>query len=199
MSDFDDPRGALCLGLANTWGNRGDATSDTLRSYDDVLRWARGAGVVDGPEARQLAELAAREPEEAARVLERTLVLREGLYRSCAAVAAGRAAEAEDLELLNRELALLPPARLCCGGPCCEWRWPDTGPRLAQLLWPVVRSAAGLLTSEDAARIRECAAPDCNWLFLDRSRNRSRRWCDMGSCGNRAKARRYYRRHQAGA
>jgi predicted RNA-binding Zn ribbon-like protein len=67
---------------------------------------------------------------------------------------------------------------------------------LRQVLWPVIRSAADLVTSPDISQIRECGAPDCNWLFLDRSRSGRRRWCDMSTCGNRAKARRYYSRHR---
>ncbi|HXO42658.1 MAG TPA: CGNR zinc finger domain-containing protein, partial [Thermoanaerobaculia bacterium] len=59
-------------------------------------------------------------------------------------------------------------------------------------------SAAELLTSDKWRRVRECAGSDCTWLFLDRSRNRSRRWCAMQTCGNRAKARRHYRRARAG-
>jgi predicted RNA-binding Zn ribbon-like protein len=65
---------------------------------------------------------------------------------------------------------------------------------LHRLLWPIAESAAELLTSQEVSSIRLCEAPDCDWLFLDNSRNRSRRWCDMKICGNREKARRHYRR-----
>jgi predicted RNA-binding Zn ribbon-like protein len=65
------------------------------------------------------------------------------------------------------------------------------------MLWPVVRSAADLLTSERVVRVRECAAEDCAWLFVDTSRGPRRKWCDMSTCGNRAKARRYYARHRS--
>ena len=64
------------------------------------------------------------------------------------------------------------------------------------MLWPVLRSAAELLTSEEAARVRQCASETCSWLFVDRSRTHRRRWCDMKTCGNRDKARRYYQRHR---
>jgi predicted RNA-binding Zn ribbon-like protein len=63
-------------------------------------------------------------------------------------------------------------------------------------LYPIVKSAADLLVSAQLDRIRVCADPQCGWLFLDSSRNRSRRWCSMDTCGNRAKARRFYKRHQ---
>jgi predicted RNA-binding Zn ribbon-like protein len=65
-------------------------------------------------------------------------------------------------------------------------------------LRPIARSAAELLTSETLSRVRECGGATCTWLFLDASRNRSRRWCSMESCGNRAKARRHYRRRREG-
>ena len=70
---------------------------------------------------------------------------------------------------------------------------------LERVLWPVVRSAADLLTSPERGRVRRCGGANCDWLFMDNSRNHSRRWCDMGSCGNRAKARRYYARHKEDA
>ena len=68
--------------------------------------------------------------------------------------------------------------------------WPGTDD-LARPLWPLALSAGDLLTSADRERVKECAADNCSWLFLDMSRNRSRRWCDMAVCGNRAKARRF--------
>src|SRR5438270_5320885 len=80
------------------------------------------------------------------------------------------------------------------------WGWaaPDASEAaaeaLASPLRPILRSAAELLTSGERGDVRECAAGDCTWLFLDRSRNRTRRWCSMATCGNRAKAQRHYRR-----
>jgi len=73
----------------------------------------------------------------------------------------------------------------------------DDGEALDSILWPVAKSAAELLTSEEAKLVRQCegfAATECAWLFIDETRNRSRRWCSMTSCGNRAKARRHYQR-----
>ena len=67
------------------------------------------------------------------------------------------------------------------------------------MLWRLAVDASDLLTSTDLDRVRECSGDTCSWLFLDRSRNRSRRWCDMADCGNRAKARRHYSRLKAGS
>ena len=74
-----------------------------------------------------------------------------------------------------------------------DWEWKSQNP-VDSILWPIAQSAADLLTSPDLAAVRMCEAPDCAWLFLDQSRNRSRRWCDMKVCGNRQKARRHYQR-----
>lgn len=196
MTDVDDSGGAVCLDFANTWGNRADPANDRLGSYSDLLQWAAGAGVVSDSERRALAALAERLAREASVVFDWSLELRSTVFRLCAAVARGDRPAPTDLEELNRALADMPQRQLCCGGACCEWTWGGDQADLRRPVWGVLRSAADLLTSPEAARIRECEAPDCNWLFLDRSRGRRRRWCDMSSCGNRAKARRYYARHR---
>jgi predicted RNA-binding Zn ribbon-like protein len=83
--------------------------------------------------------------------------------------------------------------------PALAWTWADEAERLDSPLWPIARQAAELLVTEQRRRVHECAADDCRWLFLDTSKNRSRRWCDMKSCGNRAKVRSFYERQRAGA
>jgi len=78
-----------------------------------------------------------------------------------------------------------------------EWGWPGAAPDLDRVAWWVARSAAELLTSPDLTFVRECASYDCGWLFMDATKNRSRRWCDMRTCGKRAKSRRHYERRRA--
>ena len=73
-----------------------------------------------------------------------------------------------------------------------EREWTSTADGLQQVLFAVLTSAAELLASDRVRRVRECASADCTWLFVDESRNRSRRWCEMRACGNRMKARRHY-------
>jgi predicted RNA-binding Zn ribbon-like protein len=195
MSEFEYSGGALCLDFANTWGNRSDPEKDQLTGYGDLLRWAAGTGTLSDDDLGELETVARRRDDAAIRVFSEAIEIREAVFRICDAVAGGGTPTAADLEALNRVLESMPQQRLCCGGACCEWRWPDDKTDLRHVLWPVIRSAADLLTSPDAERIRQCEAPDCSWLFLDLSRGGRRRWCDMSSCGNRAKARRYYERH----
>jgi predicted RNA-binding Zn ribbon-like protein len=195
---FDLSGGALCLDFANTWSDRGRPETEQLGSYRDLLAFAAQAGLMAEEEATRMAARAEKEPRPAAAALALARARRENLYRILSAVAAGREPAAADLERLN---AALPEAlsrlRLERRGSGFVWTWaaaeaPATP--LAAPLWPILRSAAELLTSGERQQVRECGGSACTWLFLDRSRNRSRRWCSMETCGNRAKAQRHYRR-----
>jgi predicted RNA-binding Zn ribbon-like protein len=192
---FELSGGALCLDFANTWSDRGRPESDHLESYADLLAFGRQAGLLSGAEEARLAGRAREDPaaEEAAVAGGRGL--REDLYRIFSALAAGQTADNADVERLNAALpAALSRLRLRAEGDELVWEWAAPDGSLEAPLWPVLRSAAELLTSEERKQVRECAGSSCTWLFLDRSRNRSRRWCSMETCGNRAKAQRHYRR-----
>jgi predicted RNA-binding Zn ribbon-like protein len=192
---FDLSGGALGLDFANTWSDRGRPETDHLRAYTDLLAFARQSGLLDTTEESHLASRAEEDPRAAEAALARGRGLREALYGIFSALAASRAPADSDLERLN---SALPEAfsrlRLEQREDDLVWTWAAPDEALEAPLWPVLRSAAELLTSEDRRQVRECAGTACTWLFLDRSRNRSRRWCSMESCGNRAKARRHYRR-----
>ncbi len=196
---FELSGGAPCLDFANTLDERGRASPrERLRRYADLVAWSRQAGLVDAAAAAALVAQGERRPDEARQVLARGIVLREAIFRLFAAAAAEDRWAAADLAALNlalpRALEHLEVAPAAAG---FGWRWRVADGDLDRMLWPVVRSAAELLTSPDLSRVRECAADTCRWLFLDQSRNQSRRWCDMAVCGNRAKARRHYRRQRS--
>ncbi len=195
-SAFDLSGGRLCLDFANTLSKR--LTShprELLASYGDLVAWSRQAGVVTAPEAQGFIRKARRRPADAAAVLDRAIALREAIYRIFSAIAAERPAGDGDLATLNAALTeALPLLGIVPEGDGFGWEWTGDGQRFDRMLWPVTRSAADLLTSAELAAVRECEAETCAWLFMDRSRNRSRRWCDMKACGNRAKARRHYER-----
>jgi predicted RNA-binding Zn ribbon-like protein len=195
---FDLSGGALCLDFTNTWSDRGRPETEKLCRYHDLLGFAQQAGLLTSAEETRLAGRAERHPRAAAAALALGRDLREDLYRILSAIAASRAPAAADLARLN---AALPEAlshlRLERRGTGLAWTWAALDAPEAPLdapLWPILRSAAELLTSEERRQVRECAGGACTWLFLDRSRNRSRRWCSMETCGNRAKAKRHYHR-----
>lgn len=203
--------GHLSLDFANTMEWRGsERERDWLTGYEALVAWGLRAGAVDPGEAEALRAYADWAPGSAAEVLAEARALREAVYRVASALAAGAAwgamSEADDLENLNLRLAPLlgetrlsatagvirgglAPARLVPTRLVPAWGGaPDD---LARVLWPVAHSAFDLLTGSVAGRLRECAGRDCHWLFLDRSKNGSRRWCAMSNCGNLAKARRH--------
>ena len=198
--------GDLCLDFVNTVGGRvfsGDSSvrsqvlADKLAAYADLVAWGRHTESLSEAGARRLARLAEACPREAAAVLSRALAFREALYRTLRSSMLGRRPEPPDLSLLNTEIAAargreaLRPA-----GDGLRWEWPDPGGRLDSPLWPVGRAAAALLTSPgELSRLRQCGGDTCGWLFLDRSRNRSRQWCTMEDCGNVSKVRRFRQRH----
>jgi len=190
--------GALCLDFTNTTGWRPDPRGEEyLHDYEDVVAWAEHAGAVSETEARRLLRRAKSDPERARAVHSRAVAVREALYRIFSASAAGRLAGSPDIDLVNR--AVDDAYRHLCIAPHdggFAWEWKDARDALDLPLWMVARSAADLLVSPELPRVRECSGHRCDWLFLDASRNRSRRWCDMANCGNRAKARRNYERRR---
>lgn len=188
--------GRLCLDFANTadW-HASDQPVEFLETCADLITWSQAAGVLDDTGATRLRALADAYPTEAARVHGRALELREALYRAFSARAAGRQPLPGDLSTINVAIASAGShARVEPDDDGFSWGWDDGDEPLARMLWPVARSAGELLTSDDLRRVRKCAGDPCGWLFVDTSRNHSRRWCTMESCGNRAKARRHYER-----
>jgi len=197
---FDLSGGLLCLDFVNTVSGSRARPTERLHSHRDLLSWARQARVVAEDEIGRLAREAQRRPGDAARALDDALGLREALFRIFTARIELRANDRADLHLLNAWLSrALAHQRIAETPDGFAWTWDDHGGALERIVWPVIRSAADLLTSPDLRRVRRCAGPTCDWLFMDTSRNHTRRWCDMDSCGNRAKARRYYERHRAHA
>jgi predicted RNA-binding Zn ribbon-like protein len=185
---------ALCLDFANTvsW-RRSSRPIERLASHTDLVAWARQSALISANDALALNRAAAANPLQAARRLAAARRLREVVFRIFAAVSEGRVPDDRDLLCLNAELrSAYAHRRLVREGSRYRWRAVETRPDIVRVLAEVARSAAELLTSADRERVGQCHGADCRWLFVDRTRNRSRRWCDMAVCGNRAKARRHY-------
>lgn len=195
---FELTGGTLCFDFANTVDNRPvpERRRDHLCSFESLVAWARQTGVVSSPEAGDLTRKAEERPARPKQFVKKALLLREAIYEVFSAVAAGRRPPQSELETLNLYVGqALAHVRLKPRGDKFVWTWDwREAEALERLLWPIAKSAADLLTSERLATVRECAAETCGWLFLDNSRNQSRRWCDMRVCGNREKVRRFYRR-----
>jgi predicted RNA-binding Zn ribbon-like protein len=185
------------LSFANTadW-HASDRPLEELNRYPNLVQWALDKAILTPSEAQLLRQQAEREPDRAAAVLRRAIALREAIYHIFSATSAGATPTGDDLALLNEALhEALKHLQIGPGGDRFHWIWSDAGVSLERMLWPAAYSAAALLASDQLERVKECADDrGCGYLFFDASKNRSRRWCSMESCGNRAKVRRYRRR-----
>lgn len=189
--------GALCLDFVNTVDPRhASGRREYLDSYLALVAWGSHAGVIDPDRGERLREAAADQPAEADRVLSRAIRLREALYPLLSQAGRGPRPARDDLGVLQAEVTCALARFRVAWSPAGFGReWDPDGSGLDRVLWPVAWSAAELLMQGPLERIRECPGQGtCGWLFLDLSKNASRRWCDMRVCGNRAKARRHYER-----
>ena len=193
---FERIGGNLALDFANTVHDHGNADpEDDLKSFAELADWGEQAGVLSAQAARRLLRSAATDSSAAARDFARLIALRELVYRIFAAIAAGRSVSSEGLEKLNAQLKdALAHARLTRDGARYVLGWMECRRPADRLLGEITYAAAELLTQGGLRRVRQCAGDHCSWLFVDTSRNGMRRWCDMQSCGNRAKVRRFRKR-----
>lgn len=187
--------GALCLDFTNlvSWRDSPDP-KDYMRSYDDLVFWSSHVGLLTGDEERELLKDSKRSPEEAGRVFTEAVGLRETIFRIFSAATEAREPESGEVEALNRYLSrAMAGARLEKRHQGFALAF-SGGSGLDRMLPPIVWSAVELLTGESLPRVKACSGDTCGWLFVDGSRNGSRKWCEMRDCGNRAKARRHYQR-----
>ena len=195
------PGGALCLDFCNTGQGARDAHgSEWLAGFADLLDWLEAEGALGADQAKRIREAARAAPERARALWSRALELREALRRVFEARVRGEAPPREALARLEAEHALGAAfARLAWRHGQGRWELDASVGAPDALLQPIVQSALELLTAESLARVRRCGNPTCLWLFIDATRNRSRRWCEMASCGNVLKVRRHRERARKGS
>jgi predicted RNA-binding Zn ribbon-like protein len=189
--------GHLALDFANTmdW-HASDHPEELLNSYTDLVNWASDFSLLTPEEARSLSAEAERRPEAAAKTLKAAIALRESLYRIFSSIAhEGQPGVADLAELKALWGRAVAAAQIVPHEKGFAWAWTGGPPDLERMLWPVARAAVDLLLSETLSQVGQCADDrGCGMLFIDTSRNHSRQWCRMDSCGNRAKAQRHYHR-----
>ena len=179
--------GNVALDFVNT--EDGDPPVEYLRGYGDLVSWGVLVGLLSADEGDRLTGEAGLRPADAEAAYHDALTLRGALYDVFRAVAEDEAPASRDLEILRQyEREALSRAELMQEGRDFRWEW-KAERDLSRMLWPVAHAAAGLMTSGNLDRLKLCAG--CYWVFLDASRNRSRRWCTMEVCGTDEKKRRY--------
>jgi len=187
------------LNFINTIDPReGPHQVDHLPDFDDLLAWAKRARVVNESDARKIGRDAARNPRIAAQAFSRALELRETLYLVFLRVVAGQSPPPDALaELMRAHRDALAHGAFVRSGKRFQWVLPVA---TELVRWRIAQDAIALLESAELTRVKRCpGSGDCGWLFLDTSKNATRRWCSMEGCGNRAKMRRFLHRKQARA
>jgi predicted RNA-binding Zn ribbon-like protein len=187
--------GALCLDFVNTINSRVNPEYDYLIQYSDLVGWANKVEILSSTQTNQLLKRAKQSVEEAEKSFESALMLRALLYRLFSNAASRSEPNQKDMEsfVTAYAAAILYGVFLKKDNHyITTWKVDET---LDALLWPIVHSAAELLLSHELGQVKEC--PGCGWLFLDTSKNQSRRWCSMNTCGARDKMRRYHKRRRA--
>jgi predicted RNA-binding Zn ribbon-like protein len=191
------------LDFVNTLDDRFAASGprELMHSYADLLAFAGQSKLLSPREIAGLAERA-RTPN-AAKVLRYACEMREWLATTVYSLLDGQPAPSSALSGLedvfkeaeqHQELSL---QRSASGNPPVwqpVWQWGRSDTRLELPLWALAKCANALLTSPEFGHVRACGSETCRWVFLDTSKNHSRRWCDMKICGNRMKARRFQAR-----
>lgn len=197
-NQFEADGEPICLEFANTLRGSRARPQESLHTYGDLIGWAHAVGVLSEAQAEGLLVAAASNPGLAVTLLQQALQLREAIFHLFAAGIDSEQAPLADLAILNNALAIAATYhQLVYHQGSFKWGWTGPAEALDRPLWVVAVSAAELLAGPSRPRVRRCASPTCDWLFIDRSRNQSRSWCAMADCGNRAKARRHYHRQRA--
>ena len=188
--------GNPALELVNTLDDRfTDRPVELLTTYADLLRFVVQSGLLSAHHARRLARAVTQ--EESVRVLASAVELREALSAVLYSLVDGASPASGQVAVIEKHIRAAAGARrLQPGQPRLQWQWLPAEYTVETPLWMLAQAAADLLVSPEASLIRACGVPTCRWLFLDISKNHTRRWCDMKTCGNREKARRHQARQQ---
>ncbi|WP_158818329.1 CGNR zinc finger domain-containing protein [Methylocapsa sp. S129] len=192
--------GELAFDFTNTSSGRGwPAPTEHLRSAENVVAWARHAKVLGPADADWLRGAVAADEALARRLLRRALDLREALYAIGVEIAAGSPAPAPQVDRLAKEhAACVAHAKLTPDGGRYIWSWTPREAAVEAVLGPIALSALATLGQADLTRVKRCEGEKCGWLFFDTTKNKSRRWCEMEVCGNRAKQKRLGARMRGG-
>jgi predicted RNA-binding Zn ribbon-like protein len=187
--------GVLCLDFINTINSRLHPEHDYLMHYSDLVEWANKVGILSPTQTTHLQKRSKQSVEEAENALGSARTLRELLYRLFSNAAKDSEPNKKDMETFVSSYGeAISHGHLLKKEDHYTTAW-KVDEKFDSVLWPIMHSAGELLLSSELGQVKEC--PGCGWLFLDTSKNQSRRWCSMNTCGARAKMRRYHKRQRA--
>ena len=180
------------LDFINTldWRFRESGPEELLQTYNDLIHFTEQSNLLTPTQAQHLLRITTK--RKAAKVLEASIELREAMSQTLYSSLDGHPPAATHLKILERHLQTAPlHQKLQWKDSALEWSFAGAEDAADLPVWLLAQSASGLITSEAMPRLRACDNLECKWLFLDTSKNHTKRWCDMKVCGNRMKARRF--------
>ena len=188
--------GDLSLDFVNTVHDRHEEPlRDLLQNYLELVTWVYSANAINDSQKEKLLQKGLENQTEANQVYKDSLQLREAFYDFILNLINQDETSSANIQLINQRVSRvfsnLELTQLE-GRFVLDWKAESFG--LESVLWPITRAFADLVTSEDISRIKKC--PNCGYLFVDNSKNKSRRWCSMEICGNRVKAQRFAKKAQ---
>jgi predicted RNA-binding Zn ribbon-like protein len=186
--------GDLSLDFVNSVHDRHEEPlRNLLQNYLDLVTWIHSADAINNSQKESLLKKGWENQTKANQVYKDAIQLREALYDLFINMINREDVSPVNMQMINqwlsRAFSNLELTRL---NSHFVLDWNDENFELESVIWPIIRSFSDLITSEDRKRIKQCG--NCGYLFVDNSKNRSRRWCSMEICGNRVKARRHARK-----
>ncbi|MGD8403222.1 MAG: CGNR zinc finger domain-containing protein [Anaerolineales bacterium] len=186
--------GNLSLDFVNTVNDRHeDPLRNLLQNYLDLVTWVYFSSAISVSQKEELLQKGRENQRKANQIYKNSLQLREAFYDLVVNMIDGDEISQVNMQLINQWLSKASSnLELTQFNDhfVLDWNLENFG--LESVLWPIVRAFSDLITSEERKRIKQCG--NCGYLFVDNSKNNSRRWCSMEICGNRVKARRHARR-----
>jgi len=192
--------GNRALDFVNTASAWSGAPVDRLGGAEGFAKWAEAAGLLDEEDLRRFRAEIQRDTEGASAFFKQAVRLRAALWRIFSAIAAHRPVDQKDLAVLNRLKARA--ARHCEiveENGAFTRRCTQDAPAAERALRLIVEAGEDLLLNGRLDRLHACGGENCEWLFLDTSKNGRRRWCSMATCGNDAKVKKYRKRKKKAA
>ncbi|MCG8569008.1 MAG: CGNR zinc finger domain-containing protein [Spirochaetes bacterium] len=189
--------GHYVLDFINTVeGRDSDEFKEQLFDFLDVLAWCRKVKLLSSYHIKKLYQRAIKNQEKAEKCYKSVIRLRNILYEIFNSLAENKEIDDYSWFIFNKRLkTALYHYKLIKKNHQFKWGFKAGKNPLQFVQYPLLKGAAELLMDLDLKRLKKCPMSDCGWLFLDISRNNSRKWCSMETCGNRAKAQRFYNKN----
>jgi len=188
--------GVPCLDFVNTIPDRVDGTNrDNLKTFDDLLYWARKAGILTSASFSALEHARDANERKAKSFFSEAIVLRSLIYDIFKPISQQQKVKSADLDTFNKIAShyfSFLKIDIAKNGFTEDWAFDRND--FHTITAPILKSGYELLLSDKLHRVKEC--PNCGWLFLDATKNGKRRWCSMQDCGSNVKALEYYYRQK---